>query len=550
LNLSSIVSDFKKKAQVRKTWTDFYLLVLVIILGTIVRLTLLTSKPPWTDEFATMVFTLGNNYDLVPLNQIISIDTLLAPLRVNERATISDVINLVIQEDNHPPLYFIFAHLWHQLFSPTEKYVSLGTMRSLAVFWGVLAIPLIHFISKLIFKSRSIALLSAILIAVSPYAVFISQEARHYTLAVLFVLASLGCFIRAARNIIEIKKLNYFLVFFWLIINCLGLLVHYFFSLTILAEAITLLFILGKQIKEKNLWLTNWGRLSLVFLGNLSFILIWFLTVVPRDYGNQMTAWIQRDNHSFLAIISPFFQLLGTLITMLSLLPVESESLTIVLISGAIMIGFFLWIIPQLRTAWLDSYNLELGILSGFFLSAIAIFFFITYILSVDITRGARYSFIYFPAVILILAVLLDNCWQRNRKKLVIIIIFMALVSSLSVTFNLGYRKYYRPDQLVTTIEKNNRYPLLIITSYKSLVQIGEMMGVAWEFKQRFPDKNPRFMLVNSGEKPNFNFKSSLPFELWLINFHNPIDLSDCQPSELSSNYVTGYEYQKFLCGQ
>jgi uncharacterized membrane protein len=235
---------------------------------------------------------------------------------------------------------------------------------------------------------------------------------------------------------------------------------------------------------------------------------------------------------------------------MLSLLPVESESLTIILISGAIMIGFFLWIIPQLKTAWLDSYNLELGILSGFFLSAIAIFFFITYILSMDITRGARYSFTYFPAVILILAVLLDNCWQRNRKKLVIIVLIMALISSLSVTFNLGYRKYYRPDQLVTTIEKNNRYPLLIVTSYKSLVQIGEMMGIAWEFKQRFPDKNPKFMLVNSEEKPNFNLKSSLPFELWLINFHHSIDLSHCQPSELSSNYVTGYEYQKFLCGQ
>jgi uncharacterized membrane protein len=497
-----------------------------------------------------MVFSLGNNYDLVPLNQIISLDTLLAPLRVNERATVSDVINLVILEDNHPPLYFIFAHLWHQLFSSQKGYVSLGVMRSLAVFWGVLAIPLVYFISKFIFKSRSIALLAAILIAVSPYAVFISQEARHYTLAILFVLPSLGCFVRAARNISEVKKLNYSLVFLWLIINCLGLLVHYFFSLTILAEAITLLFLFGKQIKEKTLWLTNWWRLSLVFLGNLSFILIWFLTVVPRDYGNQMTAWIQRENHSFLAIISPFFQLLGTLITMLSLLPVESESLTIILISGAIMIGFFLWIIPQLRTAWLDSYNLELGILSGFFLSAIAIFFFITYILSMDITRGARYSFIYFPAVILILAVLLDNCWQRNRKKLVIIILIMALISSLSVTFNLGYRKYYRPDQLVTTIEKNNRYPLLIVTSYKSLVQIGEMMGIAWEFKQRFPDKNPRFMLVNSEEKLNFDLKSSLPLELWLINFYNPIDLSDCHPSELPSNYVTGYEYQKFLCGQ
>jgi uncharacterized membrane protein len=308
--------------------------------------------------------------------------------------------------------------------------------------------------------------------------------------------------------------------------------------------------ILFKQIKQKNFWITNWWRLSLVFLGNLSFIIIWFITFVPKDYGNQMTGWIQRDNDSFLAVISPFFQLLGTLITMLSLLPVESESLIIILISGAIMIGFFLWIIPQLKTAWLDSYKPELGILSAFFLSSIAIFFVITYLLSIDITRGARYSFVYFPSVILILAILLDNCWQRQQKRIVIIVIIMALVSSLSVTFNLGYRKYYRPDKLVTTIENNSRYPLVIATSYRSLVQVGEMMGIAWEFNQRFPDKNPKFILVNPEEKPNFNRSSSPPFELWLINFHSSIDLSDCQPSELSSNYVTGYQYQKFLCGR
>jgi len=56
-----------------------------------------------------MVFSIGNNYQIVPLNQIISLDTLLAPLQSNHQATIGDVIKLVIQEDNHPPLYFILA---------------------------------------------------------------------------------------------------------------------------------------------------------------------------------------------------------------------------------------------------------------------------------------------------------------------------------------------------------------------------------------------------------------------------------------------------------
>jgi hypothetical protein len=53
----------------------------------------------------------------------------------------------------------------------------------------------------------------------------------------------------------------------------------------------------------------------------------------------------------------------------------------------------------------------------------------------------------------------------------------MALVSSLSVTFNLGYRKYYRPDKLVTTIENNSRYPLVIATSYQEFSAGGRNDG-------------------------------------------------------------------------
>lgn len=218
MNLSTVISDLQQRSKERLAWSDFCWLGLVIILGLVIRLTQLTSKPPWTDEFATMVFSIGNNYQIVPLNQIISLATLLAPLQSNHQATIADVIKLVIQEDNHPPLYFIFAYLWNKLFFDRGEYVSLEGMRSLAVFWGVISIPLIYFISKLVFKSGSIAFLAAILMAVSPYAVFISQEARHYTLAVVFVLISLGCFLRASSRIIYRQRISHTWVFF--LVNC------------------------------------------------------------------------------------------------------------------------------------------------------------------------------------------------------------------------------------------------------------------------------------------------------------------------------------------
>ena len=88
------------------------LLVFWTIIGGILRFTNLGAKSPWTDEFATMVFSLGNDFRSVPLNQLISLDTLLQPLQFNTNAGISSVISLLLEEDNHPPLYFVINHLW------------------------------------------------------------------------------------------------------------------------------------------------------------------------------------------------------------------------------------------------------------------------------------------------------------------------------------------------------------------------------------------------------------------------------------------------------
>lgn len=146
------------KLQSSKQWVsqlsqvnDWVLLGLWMVIGGILRFTNLTAKPPWTDEFATMVFSLGNDFRSVPLNQVISLDTLLQPLRVNGDAGIGDVVSLLLQEDNHPPLYFVLVHLWVKLFPNLGEYVDVWVMRSLPAFLGVLSIPGVYFWVKLLF---------------------------------------------------------------------------------------------------------------------------------------------------------------------------------------------------------------------------------------------------------------------------------------------------------------------------------------------------------------------------------------------------------------
>ncbi|MEY3827530.1 MAG: hypothetical protein RLZZ148_2350, partial [Cyanobacteriota bacterium] len=56
--------------------SEKWLLGIWILLGGILRFLNLGNKPIWTDEVATMVFSLGNDYESIPLNQVISLEQL------------------------------------------------------------------------------------------------------------------------------------------------------------------------------------------------------------------------------------------------------------------------------------------------------------------------------------------------------------------------------------------------------------------------------------------------------------------------------------------
>lgn len=128
---------------------DWVLLGLWMVIGGVLRFTNLDAKPPWTDEFATMVFSLGNDFRSVPLNQVISLDTLLQPLRVSGDVGIGNVVSLLLQEDNHPPLYFVLVHLWVHLWQDVGEYVDVGVVRSLPALLGILSIPGVYFLGKI-----------------------------------------------------------------------------------------------------------------------------------------------------------------------------------------------------------------------------------------------------------------------------------------------------------------------------------------------------------------------------------------------------------------
>jgi uncharacterized membrane protein len=567
-------------------WFHPVLLLIWIMVGASLRFTHLDGKPPWTDEFATLVFSLGNSFKTVPLNQVIPLDTLLSPLHPNPSAAASDVIHHLITEDHHPPLYFVLVHWWMQLFPASDGYVSLWAARSLPALFGVASIPAAYGLGYLAFRSILVAQLSAALIAVSPYGIFLTQEARHYALAILWVIASLSCLVVALQQLNRQKPLPIWIALCWIVVNSLGMATHYFFSLTLCAQAIALIAfaVLRNPTKLKlkdPLWKwqkilipASWWRILAVASGTFVGCLVW-LPVWQTSHNSQMTEWIMTNNRTILSFINPIFQSLAAWITMVCLLPVETPSIAAAIASGVVMLAFFIFAIPIVYRgikALLGQPEQRLGLdsLGGFVLGAIALFFSITYILGTDLTRGARYNFVYFPAVPILIAaaLILGQTKTTNLKwRHISIIWIVSLLSGITVVNNLGYQKYYRPDLLLPIIQRASKVPVVIATTHNTLVQTGEMMGLAWEFKHttNLPKSAPQFLLAHQNQDrcegttcpASTTLQQTIaqlpkPLDLWLVNFKAPTqpEPPNCFAEDTSQyqNSVNGYSARLYHC--
>jgi uncharacterized membrane protein len=640
--------------------SDFTLLLLVVAIGAGLRFAALDAKPPWTDEFSTMVFSLGNNYRSVPLDRPVPLDALLEPLIPPPSAggliaSAQNVTHNLLTWSNHPPVYFVLANFWMQLFPPAPgEHVSLWVARALPALLGVASVPAMFALGLLAFRSRSVGHLGAAMMAVSPYGIYLAQEARHYSLAILLVICSLGCLVVAARALQQQKQVPVRWATGWVAVNALGIASHYFFALALCAEALVLL---GLWVGDVGFWgqsisgislkkregertdsrtqgeaeppdsrsqappgnegnegnegiyrvstkMRHWWSVCAVALGTLASGLVW-LPVWFNSADSRLTEWIR--NGAGWGWYKPIFQALAAWITMLSLLPVESPALPVVIASGLVMLIFFIWASPilwrGLKAQFISPENqLATGVLGGFVLSAIALFFGISYFLGIDITRGARYNFVYFPGVIALAGASLAKSWNTfsetrgvgaevkiGGKKAVALIWLMGLLSGVTVVCNLGYQKYYRPDLLVPVIQKVSQsfetgakkidspksvVPVLIATTHFTHVQTGELMGLAWEFRRQYPaldaTATPQFLLAHedrlSCEDATCRAPATLrkvladlprPAALWLVNFRTPGDLlaQKCLPvkpppgkSFQSWPAVDGYDYQPYRC--
>jgi hypothetical protein len=175
-----------------------------------------------------------------------------------------------------PPLYYIILHFWINLFGDGEF-----VLRALSAFFGTASIPLIFIIGKRFYGLRT-GLVSALLLAISPFHIWYAQEVRLFALSVFFSLGMVFIFLTAAESM---KKPLWWL-FGMIIISLLNLYLNYFSILLLLAASI--FYLLAKK--------SNFIKTIIVFSLIVLFCLPLFLIVWKQILEVNVNFWVERPN--------------------------------------------------------------------------------------------------------------------------------------------------------------------------------------------------------------------------------------------------------------
>lgn len=173
--------------------------------------------------------------------------------------------------DIHPPGYYLLLHYWRIPTGDTEF-----TLRALSAFCGVLTVAVVYALGRDLLGEQA-GLGAAFLLALSPFSVYYSQEARMYALLGLLSALSTYLLTRLARRFTLPLSIGYVLS------AGAGLYTHYAFPFVLLVH--NLLFLGWWLTKGRRGWrhLVGWASLqATVFL----LFLPWLPTAV-----RSVTTW-------------------------------------------------------------------------------------------------------------------------------------------------------------------------------------------------------------------------------------------------------------------
>ena len=237
----------------RITATPWKVLLLITLIGGLLRVHGITSYGLWGDEQASMQCATGQRY---------VVDTIHTFTNIQLRSTdnLRGVLRSTVNDNGNSVLYNVVLHYWLRLFGRSDL-----AARSLSLLAGIIIILVAFRFSKALTGNLNAAYFTAAFVAFHPLLVGYSQEARAYSMALLFSLLS-SLFLMEGMF-----RKNGWAKFFSLYAATLiaALLSHYL-----------VVYVLGAQLVIAAIWLKGerkWWVLGGNFFGVLVVMGLWFL---------------------------------------------------------------------------------------------------------------------------------------------------------------------------------------------------------------------------------------------------------------------------------
>ncbi|MEA5471866.1 glycosyltransferase family 39 protein [Spirulina sp. 06S082] len=535
----------------------YLLLTAILCLGTILRFWQLDRKPLWIDEIITALFGLGKGFENLPLEQVLAVDRIPDIFILNPQTQCSEIASYLTTQSTHPPFFFCALHQW--LLGIDSWDVSLAwKLRSLPAILGVFAIAAIYLLNRLAFSPQA-GLMAAAMMTVSPFAVYLSQEARHYTLPILLLIFALCCLILIQKQL-QKKKYSPLLWLLWGSMNCLGIYVHYFYIFAIIAQFITLFLVLYRTPKVGIIRLF-W--LFILAIAPFLFYLPW-LPILLEHFNSPKTSWLPAPN-----FLLPILQTLGGWSSMFIALPVEKQPLWLQIVSITFTVIFMVWAIASslrgLRKLYASPNTRESTItLSCFTLCVLLEFAAIIYILGKDISIAPRYHFIYYPGFCALIAASFsrDRQFSLSSPRSTIIFLLVGAIGSLCVIFNFAFQKPYYPLKVAQQFNQSSD-PVMVMMAYENTLEIATGLSYALTFAD-IHDRPAYFTFLNKTDFGGFEYVwRSLsqfplsPASLWAIvpgyveaSYPREIALknSKCTIDPKEHYRIGGFPYQLYHC--
>lgn len=235
-----------------KSHIQIVVMFLLIALGALFRLYGLDIQSLWNDELASWM---GSNFD-----------------------SLFEVFEKGVRLDASPPGYFIGLYLVERYIGDSE--VALRFPSAIA---GIFSIPAIFLVGQRLYSYRE-GLIAASFMAILWAPIYYSQEARAYSMLLLFTLLAVYFWIDIVMSLNTGKKVSYYVTFAYISTAIIASYLHYYGVLFIVLKGLLATLVLLRR------------RRALVYLFAIYvLILLAYVPWIPTmlfQYSGGTTSWI------------------------------------------------------------------------------------------------------------------------------------------------------------------------------------------------------------------------------------------------------------------